>query len=50
MTVVHSDPQFLEDITAKLKDYVLEELNVRTLDSCSDPLKFATLRADPDLK
>lgn len=50
MTVVHSDAAFLEDMSGKLREYVLEELNVRTLHACDDPLQFATLRADPDLK
>ncbi|KAI3993191.1 hypothetical protein MKX01_009934, partial [Papaver californicum] len=29
MVVVHPDPNFLEDISGKLSEYVLEELNVR---------------------
>lgn len=48
MVVVHPDVDFLVDITSKLGEYVTEELNVRTLVSCSDPLKYATLRAEPD--
>ncbi|KAF6150031.1 hypothetical protein GIB67_002813 [Kingdonia uniflora] len=48
MVVVHPDASFLEDIAGKLKEYVLEELNIRSLVSCSDPLKYASLRAEPD--
>lgn len=48
MVVVHPDEDFLDDITGKLGEYVREELNVRTLISCNDPLKYASLRAEPD--
>ena len=30
--------------------YVLEELNVRSLVPCNDPLKYASLRAEPDFR
>ncbi|XP_068659192.1 isoleucine--tRNA ligase, cytoplasmic-like [Aristolochia californica] len=48
MIVVHADTDFLQDITGKLREYVLEELNVRSVIPCSDPLKYASLRAEPD--
>lgn len=48
MVVVHPDAGFLEDITGKLKEYVMEELNVKSVVPCSDPLKYASLRAEPD--
>eukprot|EP01018_Ginkgo_biloba_P031750 Gb_05984 [translate_table: standard] len=48
MVVVHPDSDFLEDITAKLGEYVREELNVRSVVPCDDPLKYASLRAEPD--
>lgn len=48
MVVVHPDVDFLDDIAGKLKEYVLEELNVRALVTCKDTLKYAKLRAEPD--
>ncbi|WCJ41408.1 Isoleucine--tRNA ligase cytoplasmic [Euphorbia peplus] len=48
MTVVHPDANFLDDIAGKLKEFVLEELNVRSLVPCNDTLKYASLRAEPD--
>lgn len=48
MVVVHPDKDFLDDITGKLREYVLEELNVRSLVPCDDPLKYSSLRAEPD--
>ncbi|KAI3840191.1 hypothetical protein MKX03_013850, partial [Papaver bracteatum] len=35
-------------IAGKLREYVLEELNVRSIVPCNDPLKYASLRAEPD--
>ena len=32
----------------ELKEYVVEEVNVRSLKTCSDPLQYCTLRAEPD--
>lgn len=49
MVVVHPDADFLDDIDKKLGEYVLEELNVKSLVPCSDPLKYAKLRAEPVL-
>ncbi|KAI5387971.1 isoleucine--tRNA ligase, cytoplasmic [Lathyrus oleraceus] len=48
MVIVHPDADFLEDINGKLKEYVLEELNIRSLVPCNDTLKYASLRAEPD--
>ncbi|KDP34784.1 hypothetical protein JCGZ_10564 [Jatropha curcas] len=48
MIVVHPDADFLDDIAGKLKEYVLEELNVRSLIPCNDTLKYASLRAEPE--
>ncbi|XP_008793645.2 isoleucine--tRNA ligase, cytoplasmic-like [Phoenix dactylifera] len=48
MVVVHPDTDFLEDITGKLREYVMEELNIQSVIPCNDPLKYASLRAEPD--
>lgn len=32
----------------ELREYVVEEVNVRSLRTCSDPLQYCTLRAEPD--
>ncbi|VAI81034.1 unnamed protein product [Triticum turgidum subsp. durum] len=48
MVVVHPDSEFLEDITGKLKEYVMEEMNVKTVTPCNDPMKYASLRAEPN--
>ncbi|KAI3524031.1 hypothetical protein L1887_02632 [Cichorium endivia] len=48
MIVVHPDVEFLDDIAGKLKEYVLEELNVVSVVPCNDPLMYASLRAEPD--
>lgn len=48
MVVVHPDADFLDDISDKLKEFVLEELNVQSLVTCKDTLKYASLRAEPD--
>ncbi|KAL1538304.1 isoleucine--tRNA ligase [Salvia divinorum] len=48
MAIVHPDPDFLDDIASKLREYVLEELNVKSLVPCNDTLKYTTLRAEPD--
>ena len=31
-----------------LREYVTEELNVQTLQTCSDPLQYSTMSAVPD--
>ncbi|WOK99491.1 isoleucine--tRNA ligase, cytoplasmic [Canna indica] len=46
MIVVHPDSDFLEDITGKLREYVMEELNIKSV--VPYPLKYASLRAEPD--
>ncbi|KAL6555673.1 hypothetical protein OROHE_007345 [Orobanche hederae] len=49
MVIVHPNADFLADISCKLEEYVLEELNVKKpLVTCDDTLKYATLRAKPD--
>ncbi|CAH9122288.1 unnamed protein product [Cuscuta epithymum] len=48
MVVVHPDEDFLQDIKDKLKEFVLEELNVQSLETCSNTLEYASLRAEPD--
>ncbi|OIV94953.1 hypothetical protein TanjilG_22150 [Lupinus angustifolius] len=48
MVIVHPDVDFLDDIDGKLREYILEELNIRSLVTCSDTLKYASLRAEPD--
>ncbi|XP_019166023.1 PREDICTED: isoleucine--tRNA ligase, cytoplasmic [Ipomoea nil] len=48
MVVVHPDEDFLQDIKEKLKEFVLEELNVQSLETCSNTLEYASLRAEPD--
>ncbi|KAI4305042.1 hypothetical protein L6164_028432 [Bauhinia variegata] len=48
MVIVHPDEEFLDDITGRLREYVLEELNVRSLVPCNDTLRYASLRAEPD--
>ncbi|KAF7827268.1 isoleucine--tRNA ligase, cytoplasmic [Senna tora] len=48
MVIVHPDADFLEDIAGKLREYVLEELNIRSLVTCNDTLKYSSLRAEPD--
>ncbi|KAJ9517652.1 hypothetical protein QJQ45_025121 [Haematococcus lacustris] len=50
LVVVHPDAQFLADVQGVLHEYVVGELNVRQLEVCADPLKYATLRAEPDLQ
>lgn len=44
----HIVPAMPSSVTGELKDYVCSELNVRVLETCSDQLKYATLRAEPD--
>ena len=35
-------------IAGELRDYVTEEVNVRSLKTCADPLQYCSLRAEPD--
>lgn len=32
----------------ELKEYIMEEVNVQCLETCSDPLKFSVIRAEPE--
>ena len=38
----------MADLQGELRDYVVEELNVRQLDVCSDPMQYATVKAEPN--
>jgi len=46
--VVHDDESFLRDLKRHLHSYVLSELNIRTLDTFSDTLKYVTLKTSPN--
>jgi isoleucyl-tRNA synthetase len=35
-------------VQGELRDYVCSELNIRVLETCSDPLQYCTLRAEPE--
>eukprot|EP01024_Parvocaulis_polyphysoides_P013665 TRINITY_DN15369_c0_g1_i3.p1 TRINITY_DN15369_c0_g1~~TRINITY_DN15369_c0_g1_i3.p1 ORF type:complete len:396 (+),score=64.95 TRINITY_DN15369_c0_g1_i3:88-1188(+) len=48
LVVVHTDEEFLADMEGELSQYVVEELNVRKLSTCKDPMKYASLRAEPN--
>jgi isoleucyl-tRNA synthetase len=48
ITVVHADEHFLEDITGRLKEFVVEECNAISVQGCSDQLKYGTLKASPN--
>jgi len=48
VVVVHTDKDFLADIEGELREYVQAELNVYTLETCSDPLHYAALRGEPE--
>lgn len=39
---------FLADLQGELHDYVVEELNVRQLVVCADPMQYATVKAEPN--
>ena len=47
MMVVHSDSQFLADIAGDLLPYVLEEMNVREVHTCNDPMQYSSVKASP---
>ena len=32
----------------ELREYVLQEVNVREVEICSDPLEYASVRAEPN--
>jgi len=46
--VVHPDPEFLADVAGRLREYVLSELNVREVEACADPLRYCSVRAEPE--
>ena len=48
MIVSCEDGEFLQDLQGELRAYVVEELNVRELECELDPLKFATIKAEPN--
>ncbi|KAF7061802.1 hypothetical protein CFC21_068468 [Triticum aestivum] len=48
MVVFHPDNEFLEDIGGKLKEYVMEEMNVKIVTTCDDPMKYSVSRAEPN--
>ena len=48
MIVAHDSRDFLADLQGELRDYVVEELNVRELEVCEDSLKYATVKAEPN--
>ncbi|PRW58449.1 isoleucine--tRNA cytoplasmic isoform B [Chlorella sorokiniana] len=48
VVVVHPDQGFLDDLTGELREYVAEEVNVRALTPCADPLKYCSVRAEPE--
>ncbi|EOA32665.1 hypothetical protein CARUB_v10015963mg [Capsella rubella] len=50
MIVVHHEAEVLNDITGKLKQYVLDEVNVRSLVPCNDTRKYASVRAEPEYR
>ena len=35
-------------LTGELREYVTSELNVRELETCADPQRYASVRAEPD--
>lgn len=50
VVIIHNDPEYLRDIEL-VKQYILEELNVRKITLSSDKLKYGvSLRAEPDHK
>lgn len=46
----HLTNQLTNQPTGELREYVESELNVHELELCADPLKYATLRAEPDFQ
>lgn len=48
--VVNEDKNVLDDVDS-LRDYILEELNIRTLTTTSDKDKYSvSMKAKPDIK
>eukprot|EP00899_Mesostigma_viride_P008929 jgi/Mesvir1/18037/Mv09357-RA.2 len=48
MVIVHPDADFLNDITGTLREYVMEEVNVRSLVPCADESLYTSTRAEPE--
>lgn len=48
LIVVHSDEKFLSEIAGTLKGYVQEELNVVEVETCAEPEKYTSVRAEPN--
>ena len=48
LTVIHPDSAFLADLSGALRPYVVGEVNVVELETCDDPSKFCTVRAQPE--
>ncbi|WCJ38044.1 Isoleucine--tRNA ligase cytoplasmic [Euphorbia peplus] len=48
MIIVHPDSDFLDDIVVKLSQYVLDEVNVKSILPCNDILMYASLHAEPN--
>ncbi|GBF99525.1 hypothetical protein Rsub_11959 [Raphidocelis subcapitata] len=48
LVVVSADRAFLADIEGELREYVESELNVRSVETCADPLEYAVLKAVPE--
>ena len=48
MIVVHPDPDFLEEISGRLRPYVASETNVMRVVTSSDTAKYTSIRAEPD--
>jgi isoleucyl-tRNA synthetase len=48
LVVAHDDQDFLSDLQGELRAYVVEELNVLDMETCADPLKYATIKAEPN--
>jgi Isoleucyl-tRNA synthetase len=48
MIVAHDSRDFLTDLQGELRDYVVNELNVRELEVCEDLLKYSSVKAEPN--
>lgn len=48
LVVAHDDADFLSDLQGELRAYVVEELNVLDMETCADPLRYATIKAEPN--
>ncbi|KAK9792748.1 hypothetical protein WJX73_005932 [Symbiochloris irregularis] len=48
LTIVHSDKALLADLAGQLRQYVMGEVNVVEMDTCSDPLRYCNIKAHPE--